>query len=177
MKDDTKRKYADAFLELLKVNSYNKINVNDICLKCETFRANFYYHFKSKDALAEWIFDQDFAPMADTADDIVSTLTDVLERMQEHRTFYLKSLARSAYTPIYFCLKNSIETLYCRMKHLKQTNLDNISRFKVNYIASGWIGTVHMWLNGDIEMSSEKLSLFLYDRMLHAGSDEVTKEK
>lgn len=169
MKDDTKRKYADAFMELLKANSYNKISVNDICTKCDTFRANFYYHFKSKDALAEWIFDQDFAEMTQNTDDTVSTQTALLERMQAHRIFYLKSLARSAYTPIYYCLKNSIAAYLVRMQRLEDTDMDAADRFKVDYIASGWIGTVHLWLNGDFAMPPEQLSAFLYEKMLHAG--------
>lgn len=172
MKDDTKRKYADAFQELLKTNSYNKISVNDICTKCDTFRANFYYHFKSKDALAEWIFDQDFAELTQTADNPLSTLTALLERMQEHRNFYLKSLARSAYTPIYYRFKNSIAAYLCRMKHSELKGLDAAARFKVDYIASGWIGAVHLWLNGDFTMSAEQLSQFLYERMFREGQND-----
>lgn len=172
MKDDTKRKYADAFMELLKTNSYNKISVNDICAKCDTFRANFYYHFKSKDALAEWIFDQDFAEMTQNTDDTVSKLTMLLERMREHRTFYLKSLARSAYTPIYYCLKNSIAAYLVRMQQMEDTDMDAADRFKADYIASGWIGTVHLWLNGDFEMPPEQLAAFLSEKMRHAEPND-----
>ena len=41
----TKKALATAFKELMEERPFEKINVGDICEKCEMNRKSFYYHF------------------------------------------------------------------------------------------------------------------------------------
>ena len=41
-----------------------KISVGDICEKCDMNRKSFYYHFKDKFDLVNWIFDTEFIAVA-----------------------------------------------------------------------------------------------------------------
>lgn len=56
----TKKALASALKELVKKNSFEKVTVMDICEACGVSRKTFYYHFKDKFDLAEWIFDVEF---------------------------------------------------------------------------------------------------------------------
>ena len=57
----TKRALAAALKELMEQKPFSKINVAEICEKCGMNRKSFYYHFKDKYDLVNWIFDMDFA--------------------------------------------------------------------------------------------------------------------
>ena len=40
--------------------TFDKINISDICEPCYMNRKSFYYHFKDKYDLVNWIFDTEF---------------------------------------------------------------------------------------------------------------------
>lgn len=49
-----------AMTELMKTESFQKISISDICDLCNMNRKSFYYHFKDKYDLVNWIFDNEF---------------------------------------------------------------------------------------------------------------------
>ena len=56
----TKRALASALKELMESTPFSKITVSDICAKCNMNRKSFYYHFKDKFDLVNWIFDVEY---------------------------------------------------------------------------------------------------------------------
>ena len=56
----TKRALAGALRELMMDVPFDKIRVAHICERCDMNRKSFYYHFKDKYDLLNWIFDTDF---------------------------------------------------------------------------------------------------------------------
>ena len=99
----TKQAMATAFKELLQEQSFEKISVSDICDRCHMNRKSFYYHFKDKFDLANWIFDTEFMEVtrnndidveADTVniEDRWNDLKIVCEYFYENRTFYYRLL-------------------------------------------------------------------------------------
>ena len=56
----TKLALSNALKELLEEQSFEKISVSDICERCGMNRKSFYYHFKDKYDLVNWIFDTEF---------------------------------------------------------------------------------------------------------------------
>ena len=56
----TKRALATSLKELMAEQSFEKINVAQICERCNMNRKSFYYHFKDKYDLINWIFDTEF---------------------------------------------------------------------------------------------------------------------
>ena len=56
----TKKALAMAMKELMEQIPFSKISVSDICEKCGMNRKSFYYHFKDKYDLVNWIFDVEF---------------------------------------------------------------------------------------------------------------------
>ena len=56
----TKNALATALKELMKEKPFEKISISDICDSCGMNRKSFYYHFKDKYDLVNWIFYVDF---------------------------------------------------------------------------------------------------------------------
>ncbi|MBQ2776405.1 MAG: TetR/AcrR family transcriptional regulator C-terminal domain-containing protein [Peptococcaceae bacterium] len=56
----TKQALAEALKSLMAQQPFDKINVGQICEKCNMNRKSFYYHFKDKYDLVNWIFDVEF---------------------------------------------------------------------------------------------------------------------
>ena len=56
----TKRALATSLKELMAEQPFEKINVAQICERCNMNRKSFYYHFKDKYDLVNWNFDTEF---------------------------------------------------------------------------------------------------------------------
>ncbi|MBQ6934433.1 MAG: TetR/AcrR family transcriptional regulator C-terminal domain-containing protein [Clostridia bacterium] len=91
----TKKALAGALKELLNEKPFAKISVGDICQRCGMNRKSFYYHFRDKYDLVNWIFDYEFDiyPKLNTAEKGKWTLLeDVCSYMYENKSFYRKVL-------------------------------------------------------------------------------------
>ena len=75
----TKRALALAMKELMKTTPFSKISVGDICEKCEMNRKSFYYHFKDKYDLINWIYSTEF--IANMQQRIYSSEWDLIQDM------------------------------------------------------------------------------------------------
>ena len=54
--NSTKSALADAMKKLMVCKSFAKISISDLCEECGLNRKSFYYHFKDKYDLVNWIF-------------------------------------------------------------------------------------------------------------------------
>lgn len=163
MTDEKKQKYADVFRKLLKTKEYDQVTINEICENCRSYRPNFYYHFKSKDDLAEWIFLQDLKVIERKRPDLLESQTELLEKMKGNNVFYLKALAKKHESPLFTYMKDLLVGKTCEHIDIEFDSMDEISRFTLDYKISAWIMTVWEWLSGMIDISSENLSQALYD--------------
>ena len=57
---ETKKKIASAFKVLVAGSEYGKVTIDDIAKKAGVTRQAFYYHFADKDALSDWIFEEEY---------------------------------------------------------------------------------------------------------------------
>ncbi len=94
----TKRALAAALKELMNELPFEKISVAQICEKCDMNRKSFYYHFKDKYDLVNWIFDIEFIEFAQAFsnemqfNERVDLLREVCEYFYKNRSFYKKAL-------------------------------------------------------------------------------------
>lgn len=90
----TKRALSQSLKELLQTQSFDKISVGNICEKCGMNRKSFYYHFKDKYELVNWIFFTDFIPVVRKKEEKDITNIELLEEIctyfYENRSFYQK---------------------------------------------------------------------------------------
>lgn len=92
--DITKLALADAMKDLMAENQMSKITIGDITKKCNMSRKSFYYHFKDKYDLVNWIFYTEFVSVIHNvpSSDMWESLEDVCEYLYENKNFYCNAL-------------------------------------------------------------------------------------
>ena len=90
----TKNALAASVKNLMKEKSFQKISVSDICKECGMNRKSFYYHFKDKYDLVNWIFYVDFIGKINinSYEDVWDFFYDVCEHLYNERDFYRNAL-------------------------------------------------------------------------------------
>jgi len=93
----TKQALAASLRELMKEVPFDKINVAHICERCGMNRKSFYYHFKDKYDLVNWIFDTEFLSLATgSTASAYRERWDLIEKaccyFYENRNFYRSAL-------------------------------------------------------------------------------------
>ena len=93
----TKRMLADALKQLINEHPLEKVTVVDICQRCGMSRKGFYYHFKDKYDLLNWIFYTEFFESALPTEPSEETLWDFFNKicayLYENRRFYVAAFA------------------------------------------------------------------------------------
>ena len=91
----TKRSLASALKSLMEEMPFAKITVGDICEACNMNRKSFYYHFRDKYDLINWIYDTEFISVARSKlyASGWSRVADLCDYFYENRSFYNKVLA------------------------------------------------------------------------------------
>lgn len=90
----TKRALAAALKELMTERPFAKISVSDICEQCDMNRKSFYYHFKDKYDLVNWIYDTECIAVArmDSYELRIELLLDFCKYFYENHKFYRNAL-------------------------------------------------------------------------------------
>ncbi|WIV11873.1 TetR/AcrR family transcriptional regulator C-terminal domain-containing protein [Proteiniborus sp. MB09-C3] len=90
----TKQALATSMKELMMECPLSKINIGDIVERCNLSRKSFYYHFKDKYDLVNWIYYTEFASNFQNNSDIFgwSLLESICEFFYENKAFYRNAL-------------------------------------------------------------------------------------
>lgn len=106
----TKRALANALKEQLEIEPFSKISISDICDRCEMNRKSFYYHFRDKYDLVNWLFDAEFTAHLRKRED--AGTWDFFEALccylYENRVFYRKILAVRGQDSFYEHLRGAL---------------------------------------------------------------------
>ena len=88
----TKRTLASALKELMESTQFTKITVSDICAKCNMNRKSFYYHFKDKFDLVNWIFDVEYLSHIQLGVDLIGwdSVLHLCDYFCKNKDFYRK---------------------------------------------------------------------------------------
>lgn len=143
----TKKALANALKDLVEEKEFSQIRVADICEKCGMNRKSFYYHFKDKHDLVNWIFDTKFIEVIEKKEDWeIRDLTEALcNFLYENRTFYRKALAvkgqNSFSDHFHELLYNSLRT------NLQQrTGLEQVNDFQAIFFSDAIVMTFKRWI-------------------------------
>lgn len=116
----TKETFARALKELLKERPLTKISVKDITGQCELSRNAFYYHFKDKYELINWIFYDDMLRNVNSFNDpskLTDSFVNVCQCLYSEREFYFACFQ-------YMGQNSLFETLHELYYELWKLNLD-----------------------------------------------------
>ena len=145
----TKRALADAFVEELREVPYAKISVGSICAASGMSRKCFYYHFKDKEDLVNWIFDEDVRSVPSREEENISRrMSEVCRILYDKQSFYRRML--------------KIEGQNCLSQHVRavcaeeiNTELDRtgsspvLRRFQAEFCADFFVCALKRWLESD----------------------------
>ena len=92
----TKRALAAALKSLLAERPFAKVSVREICEACGMSRKSFYYHFKDKYELLNWIFETEFVARVQQTQgerNAWELLNDLCCYFYDNRDFYRRAFA------------------------------------------------------------------------------------
>lgn len=147
----TKRALAASLRQLMLEQPFDKINVAQICEGCNMSRKSFYYHFKDKYDLVNWIFDTDFILLiSDIELDTPYALHwEIIEKIctyfYENHSFYRKALQIKGQNSFTDHFREYIRPfLLNRLNILFKTN--QIDEFELIFFTDAVICALERWL-------------------------------
>lgn len=173
----TKNALAVSMKKLMEKKPFSKISVGDICEDCGMNRKSFYYHFRDKYDLVNWIFYVDFIERMDWSS--CRNVWDMLEALCSHfyreRLFYQNALQVEG--------QNSFREYFCGMLRpvlmLLTQNLVEEGRKKEFYIAflcEGVLGELVYWLREGSKITPEEFVEDLHDISLGLARKIIAEE-
>lgn len=143
----TKRAMAAALKELMEEKLFSKISVGEICETCGMNRKSFYYHFKDKYDLVNWIFDTEFLSVIQKQG--ASSAWELLEALcayfYQNRSFYRKALSMEGQNSFSRHFRDLLYTpLRPRIQEI--TGVEQANDFQANFFSDAAVMTFQRWL-------------------------------
>lgn len=158
VKKQAKRLLVQALMELLEVSSIDKIDVRELTERANLSRQTFYYNFKNKQNMVEWIFSQNNEQAQKAFMENYSLedyLTTVMEIILEQQSFYSNVLINEYFSTEEMgpfekgIVKTVQETeMLATGQHMDKTQWDALLFF-----AFGTKGMITYWLKNGMKMS------------------------
>lgn len=154
----TKEIFAKSLKKLMREESFAKISVKDITEECGLSRNSFYYHFKDKYELINWIFYEDMISNVNSFDDplkLADSFISVCKCIYQNRDFYLtcfqyvgqNSLFETIHTMYYELWKVNLTVHYMDAKvQLSDTEIDLMAKLN----AYALVGIISEWVKNGI---------------------------
>ena len=146
----TKRALAAALRDLMEELPFDKIQVALICERCDMNRKSFYYHFKDKYDLLNWIFDTEIITLIHDFVEIepleqrVEVFQEVCDYFYKNRNFYRKALKIEGQNSFSEHLQEYVTPiLRSRLLYLLGDDNDD---FAFNFYLDAIICTIERWL-------------------------------
>ena len=158
----TKRALASALKELMKTQPFSQVSVSDICKRCEMNRKSFYYHFKDKYDLVNWIYNTEFIMIAQQKNYSAdwNLLEDLCDYFYENRNFYRKTFnieGQNSFTDYFrdivaMILANGLEDVF---------ENDTAFDFYVDFYADAFVCAIKRWISKKDCITAQEFSIRL----------------
>ena len=169
----TKFALANSLKGLMAKKAFSKICVRDIVEDCGLTRQSFYYHFKDKYDLMNWIYSTETARFMSAYDSVehwTDGLKDLCYYMQENRTFYTNALNTVG--------QNSFpDYLHGYISHISLSVIENTSNaefdrakweFFLLFFSTAFVAFIIRWANNG--MKEDPAEYIMKIRSLFDGS-------
>lgn len=161
----TKKAIAEGLKELTKKKSFDKLTVSDISSTCGLNRQTFYYHFRDKYELVNWIYYKElisFFVENLTYENCLHKILQMLQKMKEEDYFYINTLKASAKKEFEEYLFRLVSELFFDIigRIAKDTDMgeDEIN-FIAEFYAFGMAGTIISWAVNGMRESPEYITM------------------
>lgn len=158
----TKKALAHALKTLLQTHAFEKISVGMICEECGLNRKSFYYHFKDKYELVNWIYYTEFIKHTlhgnlTEAWELVESICDYL---YENRDFYKKTFqteGQNSFSEYFHSIISSI--LLEDLSDIYQTE-PSVEPY-VEFYSDAFVCSFRKWITKRDCMSAQDFAHFL----------------
>ena len=152
----TKNALAQSLKTCMKSKPFSKISVGDICDGCSMNRKSFYYHFKDKYDLVNWIYLTEFVRTLrfDDCDSEWDVLLALCRYFYQERSFYrdiLQITGQNSFQDIF------TDTLgpFCRFFAHDIFGESEPSAFFLDFFSDALLASLRRWLNSPRPMLPE----------------------
>ena len=169
----TKRALASALKELMRSQPFSKISVSDICEYCDMNRKSFYYHFKDKYDLINWIYDTEFIVIAVQTSyrSFWDFLEDLCEYFYENRSFYHNALQITGQNSFSEHFRELLQPTI-RQRLTKSAASGQVQAFQTNFFSDALICALMRWLK-DVNCVPPREFLSLLQSCIEATSSSI----
>ena len=171
----------NALKEIMAEVPFEKINVAQICEKCNMNRKSFYYHFKDKYDLVNWIFDIEFisALNKETLETRWKTFDILCECFYENRDFYRKALKIKGQNSFSDHFRECLQPiLKMRLEDITGRSLS--SDFEVTFLSDALVCAIERWISEKNCMPPEQFTSLIKSTILSTAVSiyhEIETEK
>lgn len=179
----TKRALSNALKELMEEKPFEKISVSDICEKCHMNRKSFYYHFRDKHDLANWIFDMEFIELARENSIEVTNMDRSFEErwsdiaifcryFYEHRDFYRSVLRVDGQNSFSEHFRSFLYPLL-RLRVEDILGQEAIPQMVYDFVVDGIVCAFERWLRDKNCISADAFvgNIYMLMKLLVAGME------
>lgn len=174
----TKNALAASLKSLMTVKAFNKISISEICELCHMNRKSFYYHFRDKEDLLNWIFDTEFSKICspDPDDGLWDELVILSSYLHDNRAFYKKAFKIEGQNSPSSHLHSILYPLCKERLHSLLKN-EEITDFQVNFFADGILCAIKRWITSNDCISPEKFTEQIRSCMCVAAEEFLRANK
>ena len=153
----TKIALASSIKQLMQEKAFEKISITDICDGCNMSRKSFYYHFKDKYDLVNWIFHTEFIEAVKNKqyDEDVEAILDMCRYLYANKAFYKKALNIKGQNSF----SDYFEQLLFTAIHEQLNGLlhvEMISDFPANFFTDAFVMAFRRWIMEYNDMGPEQ---------------------
>lgn len=152
----TKRALADSMKNLMEKLPMKKISISDIVEGCNMNRQSFYYHFKDKYDLVNWIYYTEFIV---TIKDLSMSSWEILEKVcdyfYENKTFYRNAFevkGQNSFSEYFNEVLHSILAVHLEDAFKNKKNVN----FYATFYADAIRVAIKRWLTEGTKISSKE---------------------
>ena len=144
----TKSALAASMKRLMKEKVFSKISVVDICDGCGMNRKSFYYHFKDKYDLVNWIFYTDFIALVSTHahEDGWSLMTSICNLFYQDQDFYRGALHIEGQNSFREYFQESMSPIAAYFLQSGDEDDDEVEDFAIKLFCNAYLTTITEWL-------------------------------
>ena len=166
----TKLALSNALKELLTEQPFEKISISDICQKCSMNRKSFYYHFRDKYDLVNWIFDTEFMELnrlhaldsrllSSSFDDRWQNIEVFCHYFYDNRVFYRSVLKVEGQNSFSSHFREFLQPLL-RLR-VEELLVGEVPQIVYDFVADGIVCAIERWLLEKNCISPEEFLLSL----------------
>lgn len=170
----TKKMILTAFMQLVENKGYEQITVSDIANEAMINRATFYAHFKDKQDVYDYIFNQAFETFISVLtpiqightnrlqlQSIQVILTNAYEKIQQNRTFFKIILNANGTNYLREKLVPLLQSTYAQVFEKLEVHENDFivpTDFIIEYMTSTFITSLYWWIHQESQFTPKQMA-------------------